>query len=172
MIDTTTIFGPATVENVRGKRIAVRLPDGVEAQARLAVAFPYSPACGDRVLVIGQDFEEIYVIGVLEGRGKTVFRVPGDLELEAPDGSITLKSGKSVEIEAPYTALRAGRLDIVAGRILEKARNVYSWISGLLQVKSRRIRTTAEDSFHIRGGRTTIKARTRVSIDGREIHLG
>ena len=64
-----TGLGPATVLELVGDRLRLKRGD-VEAWARLALAYPYQPEPGDLVLTIGE--EEIYVIGVLLGRGKTV----------------------------------------------------------------------------------------------------
>ena len=64
LTDTATYLGPATVEEIVGNRILLRLPDR-EGWAQLALSFPYEPRAGDVVLVIGE--EDLFVIGVITG---------------------------------------------------------------------------------------------------------
>lgn len=175
MIDTTTTYlGPARLRESR-----VELPDGRILPARFALALPYRPADGDEVLVISNDDALAYVIGVLEGHGETVLKAPGHLVLEGAEGvsirsprPIVLTSGQSVVAEGPEVSLRAGRLEFWAHRILQKAHDLYSWISGLFQTTSWRYKVEVEETATVRAGRTVVKARGTVNIDGSSIHLG
>lgn len=60
--------------------VEVATPDGPR-EARLAVAGKYVPHLGDRVLVVGDEAGELYLIGVLRALR------PADLLAEAPDGT-------------------------------------------------------------------------------------
>lgn len=164
MIGTETTLGPATVVRTEGRpdHVRVKREDGAFVWARLALAVPYRPAVGDEVLVVGS--ERIYVIGLLRGAG--------DLKLEAPDGFIDVVAGRGVRIVAPEVSLRAGRLEIVAQRILEKARDAYLWIAELFQLKSRRMRASAESTLDMRAETAYVRAKRDMNIDGRSINLG
>ena len=174
MIGTETALGPATVTETEGRPDYVRVEreEGESVWARLALAVPYQPVVGDEVLVAGAEPERTYVIGLLRGTGKTTLRVSGDLALEAPNGSIDLSAARGVRVGAPEISLRAGKLEFIAQRILEKARDAYVWISELFQLKSRRMRAVAETTLDLRADTAYVKAKGEVNIDGRSIHLG
>jgi hypothetical protein len=182
MIDTTTLICPATVTDLAGPngKLGVLLPDGEAANATLALAVPYSPSTGDRVLVLGPDPAELYVVGVLQGRGTTTLDVPGDLHLRAARGAITIAASKGVlveseaqvELRAPHIGIHAGKLDLVATRIVQRAKDVYQWVSGLLQTKGKRVRIVVESTYHLRARRTYVKGTNEMNIDGDTINIG
>ncbi|MCA9422857.1 MAG: DUF3540 domain-containing protein [Nitrospira sp.] len=182
MIQTTNYLGSATVLNtgmVPG-HVEVLLPNGDGVSARLALAVPYQPAVGDEVLVIAQETDNLFVIGVLKGSGATTLKVPGDLNIEAPNGAIILSASKNMnlkskqilETSAPRIVLRSGRLDVLTGKFVQKVENVYQWVSELCQIKSRRFRTVVDEGFLVKAGRTHLKSNGNCSINGKTIHLG
>src|SRR4051794_36409205 len=92
-------------------RVAVRLASGGSAGlARLALASPYQPAEGDRVLVAGGE-GELYVIGVLHAANPPSLAIPGGGAVSLRDGAVEIAdaegrvmvrwSGGSAEIAAP-----------------------------------------------------------------------
>ncbi len=171
MIDTAGTLGPATaLAAAEGDGVEVRLPDGPSARARLAFAVPYRPRAGDELLVIGQG-GDLYAIGVLKAAGPVELRCEGGFEVRA-EGPVSLVSRRSLAVEAPDVAIRAGRLELAAQRTVQRFRDAYLWLSGLFQVKSRRLRATAEEGLFARGGRTHLKSDGDLSIDGKTIHLG
>jgi hypothetical protein len=161
-------------------RLDVLLSSGRQASARIALATPYRPVTGDEVLVIGNDLNEFYVIGVMRGAGPTTLTVPGDLVLEAPNGGITLSSAKGIDLRsrkvvetvAPRVVVRANRIDFFGKRLVQKFDNAYTWITELFQVKGRRIRSVADEGHMVKAGRMHIKTVENCSIDGKTIHLG
>ena len=182
MIQTANYLGSATVLNagmVPGY-VEVLLPDGEGVSARLALAVPYQPSVGDEVLVIAKDSDHMFVIGVLKGTGSTTLKVPGDLNIEAPNGAITLSSSKRVnlkskqvvETSAPRIVLRSERLDVLTRKIVQKVQNYYQWISELCQIKSRRFRIVVDEGFLVKAERVHLKSNSNCSIDGKTIHLG
>ncbi len=182
MIMTETYLGPATVlaSNRTPSSIQIQLPSGETLQARLALSLPYEACEGDQVLVIAQESDQAYVIGVLKGNGPTTITVPADLRLRAPNGGIelesakdlVLQSGKRVSIEGPDVDLRAGRLQIFSHRIIQKAREVYHWVSDLFQVKSGRARMRCDSTFHLKAHRTYLKGESEIALDGKKVYLG
>lgn len=171
LLETTTYLGPARILEVDGNRIQVSLPEGEEACALMALASPYAPVAGDVVLTIGHE-GNYFVIGVLQGTGKTTFTVPGDLELRAPRGTINLVSGKGVGIRAPQFSVKAGKIRILARSIAEKFTSAMRRVTDLLQIRAGRMRTISENQYTVRAGRIVQRAKGDVKIDGKKINLG
>ncbi len=185
-------LGPATVVAVLPQPgwMEVLLPGGSRAQARMALAVPYQPVVGDELLIIGQgtgqdqeeqpDQQTVYAIGVLKGSGQTILRVPGDFAIDAPQGGITLscakpmrvKSRQRIDIASPRLNLRAVRLQLSAQRLVQRVANAYTWVRGLFQIKSRRCRTVADESFLVKTKRARMKSGGDFNINGKTIHLG
>ncbi|MGH2628224.1 MAG: DUF3540 domain-containing protein [Anaerolineales bacterium] len=163
-MDAASYLGPALVKRVGETEVQVALPDEDLLPVRMAMTLPYRPVAGDQLLVVRLNGDQLYAIGVLEGHGVTSLRVQGDLHLEAPNGAIRLS--------ARHVLVTAGKLEFVARRIIEKAHDVYRWISGLLQLKSNRMRTVVESDYHLKAGGINVKAVSDVNIDGQSINLG
>jgi len=106
-------------------RISVRLTSGgALGVARLALASPYRPAEGDRVLV-AEGEGELYVIGVLHAANPPSLAVPGGGAVTLRDGAVEIAdaegrvvvrwSGGSAEIAAPAGDLT---LSAPAGKVV------------------------------------------------------
>lgn len=172
MIDLTTerdvTVGPASVRGIVGDRVLLSLPAG-EAEAELALAYPYSPRKGDVVLVFGK--EELYVIGVLRAQGATRLSLPGDVVLEA-GGKLKLKAADAVEIESPQVRVRADRFETVARAVFERVMDAYRWASGVIQTSAGRTRTLVTGTATLQAERICETATKDVRIDGERINLG
>ncbi len=158
--DTQVMLGPATVIAVDGDRVQLER-GGREAWAQLALATPYRPEPGDIVLAIGDD--ETYIIGVLQGRGKTVLDAPGDL---------TIRAGGAIEIEAHDVTVRADRFETVAGVAFERFVRCYRWVTDALHLRAGRTRSVIDGDSTLVAERITEQARGPVKIDGEKIYLG
>lgn len=165
---TETPLGPATVTAVEADRVRLDR-DGGERWARLALSTPYRPEPGDVVLAIGE--EDVYVIGVLRGRGKTVLRAAGDLEIRA-DGRVSIAGGAGVEVTGPDVTIRADRFETVARAAFERFVDCYRWVKELFQTRTGRSRTVVEGHSTLRAERIVETATKDVKIDGEKIHLG
>jgi hypothetical protein len=168
LTESGIVLGPATVREIAGDRLRLDRPQG-EAWARLALAQPYEPEPGDIVLAIGD--EEVYVIGVLLGRGRTKFCVPGDLELHAR-GTVDIRGMKGIRLRSPEVEIRADRVETVAHAIFERTIDCYRWVRDLFQTRSGRTRTMVEGQHSVVAERIVQRAKKDVKIDGRKIHLG
>lgn len=170
--DPGTYLGPATVVRLSPGDDAAELrrPDGTTLSARFAFAVPVRPAEGDELLILARE-DAAYAIGVLRSSGPVTLRCREGLTVDA-DGPLALRSARSLEAEAPALSLRAGRLEIAAGRLVQRLKDAYFWLSGLFQVKSRRFRAVADEGCLIRAERAHLKSTADFSIDGRTIHLG
>ena len=183
MTQIDSYLGPAEVVTHGGGKpgfIEVRLLDGELTWARPALAQPYSPAEGDEVLVICQRPHEFYVIGVLRGRGVTTLEVPADLTLAAPNGTIRITAGRgvqvhgadSVELKTRHATIRALRVNLLATTLVQRLGNAYTWVTGLLQWKSRRTRTVTDEGWLVRAERAHVKTSGNTCINGKTVHLG
>jgi hypothetical protein len=169
-LDHGTYLGPARVRQFAGNRVQLEFPDELP-WALLALAFPYEPAPGDIVLAAGQG-HTWYVIGVLQGAGKTTFSVPGDFEILAPRGRIHLLAGKGFQLKSPEVRITAGKLELVARRVFERFENAARWVKQTLQVRAGRVRTDVDKEYRVRAGRIIERAHEDVTIDGNKINLG
>ena len=109
----------------------------------------------------------------------------GDLRLAA-SGRVTVASGEGIELKSDEVSLTAGRLtttasvlvqrverlETVAVRITEHAREAYREISELAQTRAARMRTLVEQSFSIMSGSTDMVSEEETRIDGDKILLG
>jgi len=169
-VATTTYLGPARVLELRESHVQVELPDG-PTSATLATG-AYRPAPGDLVLAIGSDESGYYVIGVLQGTGAVTITSPGDLNLIAANGAISLVSTRAVALKSPAIRLHANRLDVAARAMFERCSTAYTWIKDHFQLRTGRMRTTVHDSYHVSAERIVEKAKKDVTIDGESINLG
>src|SRR5262245_2412842 len=165
-----TLLGPAEVLDATNSRLRLRIA-GEERDAVLALPYPYRASPGDLVLAISQD-DRCYVIGVLHGTGATVYSGPGDLELRAPKGKIRLVSPRGVSIEAPQVTVRAGRLELLARTMTQKATSLVQWVRETLRVRAERVEQRVSGEFEVRAERIVERAAGHVSIDGERINLG
>lgn len=160
-------LGPASVAEVEGPRVRVRLPDR-DAWAQLALSVPYEPVAGDAVLVI--EGEDVWVIGVLMGRGRTVFRSEGTLELHAK--RVDIRGYESVQVAGPRVALKADRIEMTARSMYETFVDAYRWVKDLFHTKAGRSRTQVEGAYTVRADRILEHAKENVKLNGKKIQLG
>lgn len=182
LVETGTYLGPATVVETEKNRdtVALRMPDGETCRARLALSLPYQAVDGDEVLAIRQDGDMAFVIGLLRGQGRATLRVAGDLSIEAPNGKINLSSANGIHLqdqkqimtEAPHVKITAGKLELIAEQVFQRAKNIYQWVSELLQTRSRRFRMMASSTFQLHAHRTYLQADSDMNVRGKKINLG
>lgn len=124
---------------------------------------------------------------------RATLHVPdGDLELSVPEGRLSLKARDGVRVQSGEVEVLAGRLrvdartvegtvdrvkqvvqvlDLRAGRIVERAREVYREVEGLSQTRAGRLRLVAQKAAQLVGENVLLKARDRMKVKGERIHL-
>ena len=162
--------GPAIVLEIEPACLKLQLPGG-EVRAELALAYPYRPQPGDLVLALGAPDGDLYVVGVLRGKGRTCLSVEGDLQVEA-SGRLTLRGQAGVTLEGERVSIAAERYELSARSVIERFGNVYRWASGAIVTCAGRMRTVVERSATLAAGRIVQKAKQDVVIDGEQIRLG
>jgi hypothetical protein len=166
----TFSLGPAEVRSTSLPYVAVALADGRCVEAQLALAYPYQPVPGDVALVVG-DGAAHYVIGILRGSGRTVVDLPGDVDFRAR-GKLRFLSDEAVAIEAPSISLEAGKLSMLAGAVAQRFRSLRQRVVELASLHAGETHTVVEGSSHAQSKSATILTQEKVSINGREVHLG
>jgi hypothetical protein len=118
---------------------------------------------GERLIV--RDARGAVVVVYDAERGTAEIVAPsGDLVLSAPQGKIALKAN---EVECT-----AGRIELRADRIIERARDVYREVEDLLQTRVGRARTIARAAYHLFANRVTVAAEEDAALDGKRVLLG
>ena len=289
MVSNTRYFGLAEIleTDEEGSNVFLRLTElggKPQALARIAIPGDQNLDPGDEVLAVGEDFENLYVIGLLkrkkpsatsskrlmlangtyaaiqgepESQTISVFskrnelffeydpnlekaRVvmeSGDIEFATMDGDIkfnaagTMKlDGQKIEMasrssirlavedaiglirsavslerykmklsspELGVTAQRSalhmeetrftgkkffgkltsahlivGKLEIFAKTIIQKAQNVYHTVEQLSQLKTGRMRTLVDTTFHMKSKKAFLKSQEDFKVNANKIHLG
>lgn len=163
-------IGPASVLEAFASMARVRIGEE-ERWALIALASPYQLAPGDTVVVLAQE-DRCYVTGVLRGTGPTVFRFPGDVELQAPRGSVRVTAGNAVDLRGREVGVDAERVEVRARTLVERVTDAFRYVQGLVQTHAGRVRTVVEETHHQEAGRQVLLARQDVRIDGEQIRLG
>jgi hypothetical protein len=163
-------LGPAIVIETGRRMLMLALPEE-NVWAHNAVSFPYQAESGDKVLAIGRS-DAFYVIGVLEGKGKSLFTAPGDLEFRAPRGKIDLVSSEGLNIRTSEMKVISNSIEFVARSIVEKYENAKRWVRQAFHLRAGSARTVVESTYKLRAERIVEKAKGEFKVDGDKIHLG
>lgn len=168
-------LGPAEVVRAEGHEVDVRIPaSGAGSpeivRAELALAFPYAPAVGDTLLVIGKEGAH-YVIGVLRGAGQSRFSLPGDVGLHA-GGSLHLSADKEISLRSPELEVQADKLRMIAGAVLQTFTTAFKRVKELYSVHAGESHTLVEGASYSQSKSAAILTQETVTINGNEVHLG
>lgn len=168
--ETSVHLGPAEVTRVLPAEVEVDLPKRGKARARLALGYAYEPRPGDEVLVIGND-EGCWVIGVVRGQGPSVLHFPADALLRA-EGSLRISADRGVEIASPQLSVTTRKLRMVASEVVHAFTTLRQRVTELLSTQAGQSHTVVEGSMHSQAKSATILTEEKVSINGKEVHLG
>ena len=130
-----------------------------------ARARPHASAEVDGERLVLRDTRGAIVVVYDAERGTAEIAAPkGDLLLSAPHGKIALRA-QEVECEA-------GRIELRADRIFERARDIYRDVEGLLQTRAERVRTLATGAYQLFAKRVNVLAEEDAAVDGKRVLLG
>lgn len=170
-IAASDYLGPAEVTEARGPTLEVELPDGRRIQPTISLALPYAPVTGDVLLVIGRG-EAYYVIGVIQGQGRTTLAFHGDVELSSLDGKVIVAGQRGVELHGPEIDVHAGKLRMVAGAVVQRFTSVCQRVTELLSVHAGESHMLVDEGSFAQSKRAVLQTEETVTINGKEIHLG
>lgn len=164
-------LGPGRVVEPASSGLSVEISDGSRVTARLAFAFPYAPALGDTLLVIGKG-EDFYAIGVLSGQGTSRLSFPGGVEIHAGRGPLSLTSDERIRVAAPEVEIASPTVRVTAEALVEKLGSVYRRVRDLLHVRAKNAETFVDEQAILRAGSGAVVAEESVTVNGKQIHLG
>ncbi len=164
-------LGPGQVVGALPHELSVELRGGRRVTAEMALAFPYRPEVGDVLLVIGKD-DAHYVIGVLHGAGRAVLSFPGEVELRAEGGPLTMTSDHGVAIKGPTVEIETGKLQTFAASVVQKCTTLYQRVVGALDVRAGQAHTIVDGDSLLSAKNASIVTEEAMNINGDEIHLG
>lgn len=133
--------------------------------ARRAVSCLVEPAIGDRVLVAGDLYEDLFVIAVLEQGDASATRitVDGDLHLGVPNGRFSIVSAQGVDlVSAGDIALTSSELSVrsdkghvffdqlsyVGRKVLAQA-GAFKFVGGMFDTIAERISQKVKRSYRV-----------------------
>jgi len=110
----------------------------------------------------------------------------GNLELNTAQGDINLNAankiklnGKSLEMDANKLKLNVGfanlvfeRLETSTNTLIENAKNVFRNVKQLTQLRSGRMRTLVDETYHFKANKALLKAEEDYKIKAEKINLG
>lgn len=91
----------------------------------------------------------------------------GDIHVE--DSSYI---GKKFVGRMGHAKLIVGKIETLANDIIEKAKSVYRTVEGLTQLKTGRMRTMVDASYHLKAKKAFLKAEEDFKVKAEKIHLG
>jgi hypothetical protein len=163
-------LGPAEVLRVSPAELEVALQNGRRASARIALGYSYEPRVGDELLVIG-GADGHWVIGVLRGTGPSVVHFPADAELRA-EGKLRIEARRGVEISSPEVSVTSSKIKMVASEVVHAFTNLRQRVSELLSVQAGQSHTVVAGSMHSQSKSASILTEEKISLNGKEVHLG
>ena len=164
-------LGPAEVLATGRRLLDVQLPSGEEVEAELALAFPYKPAVGDILLVIG-DAERRYVIGVIEGKGELSLDFQGDVRLHSQNGELTLSGDKGVLVRGPVLDVVVESFSVLADKAVQKFTTLNQRVRELLTLRAGEAHTIVDETALQRAKKYAVVAEETASVNGKQILLG
>ena len=117
----------------------------------------------------------------------SIVNIPkGNLEIRTEDGDIMLNAankvslnGQSLEmqtqnlkLQASYANLVFDRLETATDTLIENAKNVFRSVKQLTQLRTGRMRTLVDETYHFKANKAMLKAEEDFKINADKIHLG
>lgn len=94
----------------------------------------------------------------------------GELTLSAPKDLVL--TGERVIIRGAEASIEVSKLEIRAGRLVERVFEAYREVDTLMQTRAGRVRTLVRGAMDLLSGSTTIASEEDTSIDGKRVLLG
>jgi hypothetical protein len=99
-----------------------------------------------------------------------------ELGIEAKHGKFEIGNtelkGEKLEADLTTSKLKIGRLETMAKTIITKTKNIYKTVEELSQVKTGRMRTIVENTFHLKSRKAMLKSDDDFKVRAEKIHLG
>lgn len=80
--------------------------------------------------------------------------------------------GKRISLTVAQARLIAGKFEILANDVVQKAKNIYTQVEGLVQTTAKRMRTMVDSTYHLKSKQAFLKAEEDFKVNADKIHLG
>lgn len=175
----TSAQSSKTITTPHGARVTVEGDSvAIHSEAGALIA-SYDSATGELRLCAEGDLRLSAPHGraILEGaQGIEVGGGQGRLTIQGGDAVIRSEStsihADRVEVEARVSRWAVAEWDLRAERVVERAKNVFRHVDGLLETRAKRLRTLVATTLELRGRRTTVISEKDTRIDGERVLLG
>lgn len=165
-------LGPGQVVAFDGARVVVELRDGARTSADFALPVAYEPVLGDMLLVITQEVDEAWIIGVLSGAGRSKLELRGDVDVRAVGGRLRLSGDAGVSVEGPEFDVTVDRYRVVARSLVQRASTILQRARELFTLEAKEAHQLVEGELVARSKGATLVAEEKVVLNGKQIHLG
>jgi hypothetical protein len=146
-----------------GRQIQIQSDDQLHLTAAHAVTMSAATKTGGRPSRLRIDGSG----AVLSGQRLGVSAQEADLHIDA-----TTFHGRQLTAALERAKVVAGKLETVAVRLIERAKESYHFVEKLHEIKAGRMRRLIRGAFHLQSENTSILAKDDVRIDGKRINLG
>jgi len=110
----------------------------------------------------------------------------GDLEFVTEDGDIQFKSANKISLNgqllemnstkfklcSSYASFIINRMESTSNTLIENAKNVYRNVKELSQLRTGRMRTLIDKTYHFKANKAFVKTEEDYKVKAEKIHLG
>jgi Protein of unknown function (DUF3540) len=144
---------------------------------RQDLLFEYEPTTEKMRLHVAPGDLEINVPGSIRFQaGNRVDLVGREVNLQAESGTVRIDKmkfiGNRVDGVLKKSRLFIDRAERISKTVIEKSCNVYQTVEQLTQLRTGRLRTKVDSTYHVKARSAYLKAEQDVNVDGQRINLG
>jgi hypothetical protein len=164
-------LGPARVVRLEEGAVVVVIDSETLVHATLALAFPYRPVIGDQLLVIG-DEQAFFVIGVLEGRGRSGLSNDAGVALSAESGRLRLVGDQGVRVHGRSVDVQTEELETVAIETHQTFGEQRKQVRGAIQTEAGQIDELSQGAWVTQAKRFILKCLNAARVKSNTVRLG
>ena len=164
-------LGPARVVRLEQDAVVVVIDIETLVHATMALAFPYRPVIGDQLLVIG-DEQAFFVIGVLEGRGRSGLSNDEGVTLSAESGRLRLVGDKGVRVHGRSIDVQTEELETVAIDASQTFGEQRKQVRGVIKTEAGQIDELSQGAWVTQAKRFILKSLNAARVKSNTVRLG
>lgn len=163
-----------------GDRVLVHQGDAVRAYLVGVLHATSSPTIATPAGATASVVDELIALRAADGtllaaydaaRGELVLAAPEHLKLRAPGGRVSLEAAE-LAVRASVVTWAVGHWELGADRIVERTRDAFRHVEGILETRARRARTLVDRTLELVARRTSVTSEEDTHIDGKRVLLG
>ncbi len=94
------------------------------------------------------------------------------LRYDAEAGTVVIDGGAHLQLSGRRVSIETDELNVRAGRIVERSRDVFRTVEGILETRAHRARTVVSRLLEFSARRTSVVSEEETHIDGKRVLLG